>query len=74
MFDSLRSKVVLASTALMGSAMVVSPAFAQTAIDVSAATDGLEQVGVAVAAIGLAMIAAIAAGIAYRWIVAYLAK
>lgn len=73
MFESFRSKVVLASTALMGSAMVVSPAFAQ-AIDVSAATDGLEQVGVAVAAIGLAMIAAIAAGIAYRWIVAYLAK
>lgn len=75
MFDSLRSKL-FAGSAVLSTALVAAPAFAQSAsaIDVSSVTDGFADVGVAVAAIGVAMIAAIAAGIAYRWIVAYLAK
>lgn len=73
MFDSLRSKL-FAGSAVLSTALVATPAFAQSAIDVSSVTDGFADVGVAVAAIGVAMIAAIAAGIAYRWIVAYLAK
>lgn len=75
MFDSLRSKL-FAGSAVLSTALVATPAFAQsaTAIDVSSVIDGFSDVGVAVAAIGVAMIAAIAAGIAYRWIVAYLAK
>lgn len=73
MFDSLRSKFV-AGTALVSTALVASPAFAQSAIDVSDATGALAEVGTAVALIGVAMVAAIAAGIAYRWIVAFLAK
>lgn len=43
-------------------------------VDVSAATDSLSQVGTAVALIGVAMVAAISAGIAYRWVTAFLAK
>lgn len=61
--------------AVASTALVSNSAFAQAAaIDVSDATDAMAQVGVAVAAIGVAMVAAIAAGIAYRWVVAYLAK
>lgn len=73
MFDSFRTKLALAG-AVASTALVSNSAFAQTAIDVSEATDAMAQVGVAVAAIGVAMVAAIAAGIAYRWVVAYLAK
>lgn len=73
MFDSFRTKLALAG-AVASTALVSNSAFAQTALDVSDATDALAQVGVAVAAIGVAMVAAIAAGIAYRWVVAYLAK
>lgn len=73
MFDSFRTKLALAG-AVASTALVSNSAFAQTAIDVSDATDAMAQVGVAVAAIGVAMVAAIAAGIAYRWVVAYLAK
>lgn len=58
------------------SALALAPmaAFAQTTVDVTDATGALEQVGVAVVAIGVAMVAAISAGIVYRWIVAFLAK
>lgn len=72
--DFFKSKA-LALGAAAGSVMLAGSAMAQeTPIDVTAATGALEQVGVAVAAIGVAMVAAIAAGIAYRWVVAYLAK
>jgi len=47
-------------------------AFAQ--VDTSDATDALASVATAVGAIGLAMVAAISAGIAYRWVTAFLAK
>lgn len=60
---------VLASMALAPMAMAQ-----ETSVDVSAATDALGAVGVAVAAIGVAMVAAISAGIVYRWVVAFLAK
>lgn len=70
MMDMLK-RVALPS-ALVAMAAVPGMAFAQ--VDISAATGGLEEVGVAVAAIGVVMIAAISAGIAYRWIVAFLAK
>lgn len=52
-------------------------AFAQAnaaAVDVSSVTGSLAEVGVAVGLIGIAMVAAISAGIAYRWVVAFLAK
>lgn len=45
-----------------------------TAIDITAVTGGLDQVAVAIAAIGVAMVATIGGSIAYRWIVAFLAK
>lgn len=71
MLDSVRSRL-LATSALAFSPVL---AFAQAApVDVSDATDQLAAVGTAVVAIGVAMVAAIAAGIAYRWIVAFLAK
>jgi len=59
-------------TALTVTALAPFSAFAQ--VDTSDATGSLAEVGTAVAAIGVAMIAAISAGIAYRWIVAFLAK
>lgn len=46
----------------------------QSTVDVSAATGSLAEVGTAVALIGVAMVAAISAGIAYRWVTAFLAK
>lgn len=58
----------------VGAVMLSGAAMAQSAVDVSDATGALGEVGTAVAAIGLAMVAAISAGIAYRWIVAFLAK
>lgn len=61
--------------AVLGAALFSGAAMAQeTGVDVAAATDALGDVGTAVAAIGVAMVAAISAGIAYRWIVAFLAK
>lgn len=70
--DLLKNKF-LQSSAVVATALSPALAFAQ-AVDVTAATDSLAQVGTAVALIGVAMIAAISAGIAYRWVVAYLAK
>lgn len=64
----------LTAGAALGSMALAPMAMAQEVVDVSAATDGLEAVGVAVAAIGVAMVAAISAGIVYRWVVAFLAK
>lgn len=65
------SKVGVGAGALLASGMALAQA---TPVDVTEATGALEQVGTAVALIGVAMVAAISAGIAYRWIVAFLAK
>lgn len=56
------------------SVALVGPAFAQTAgaADVSAATSGLEAVATAVGDIGPLMITAVAAGIVFKWVVAFL--
>lgn len=59
---------------VVATAMVPFAAMAQATVDVADATDSLAQVGVAVGLIGVAMVAAISAGIAYRWVVAFLAK
>lgn len=60
---------------VVATSMVPFAAMAQaTAVDVAGATGSLAQVGVAVGLIGIAMVAAISAGIAYRWVVAFLAK
>lgn len=60
---------------VVATSMAPFAAMAQTAaVDVSEATGSLAEVGTAVALIGVAMVAAISAGIAYRWVVAFLAK
>ena len=48
------------------------PAFAQTAPDVSAATDGLTAVATAVGEIGPLMLTAVGAGIVFKWILGFL--
>lgn len=59
----------------LGATLATGSVFAQAAaVDVTDATGALAEVGIAVGLIGLAMVAAISAGIAYRWIVAFLAK
>lgn len=73
MLDTMKGKV-LAGAALASTALVSTSAFAQDSIDVTVATEALGQVSTAVALIGVAMISAIAGGIAYRWIVAFMAK
>jgi hypothetical protein len=55
-------------------ALAATPLLASAQVDVTDATGALGDVGTAVGLIGLAMVAAISAGIAYRWIVAFLAK
>ena len=53
---------------------VTGVASAETGIDVSDAESALSDVATAVAAIGVLMVAAAAAGIAYRWVTAFLVK
>lgn len=48
------------------------PAMAQTAPDVSAATDGLTAVATAVNDIGPLMLTAVGAGIVFKWILGFL--
>lgn len=67
-----KKSVAVGSAVSLGA--VSNVALAQSSIDVSEAVSGFADVGTAVAAVGAAMIAAIVAGIAFRWVVAYLAK
>lgn len=54
-------------------AVVAGSSFAQSAgVDVSAATNGLQQVADAVADIGPLMVGAVAAGIVFKWVIAFL--
>ena len=48
------------------------PAMAQTAPDVSAATDGLTAVATAVGQIGPLMLTAVGAGIVFKWVLGFL--
>jgi len=61
---------------LVGSALALAAgaSFAQTTggVDVSAATDGLTQVKTAVGEIGPLMLGAVAAGIVFKWVIAFL--
>lgn len=61
--------------AILASLMFSTVAMAQETTELgSEAVDALGDVGTAVALIGGAMVTAIAAGIVYRWVVAFLAK
>ena len=61
--------------AIVGMSFAPMAAFAQSSgADVSAATDALASAGTAIAAIGVAMVAAASAGIVYRWVTAFLVK
>ena len=71
MFHSIRSKVAAGATAMVGG---IGSVMAETDIDVSAAESALGDVATAVGVIGVAMVAAAAAGIAYRWVTAFLVK
>lgn len=62
-----------ARAAAVGMSFAPMAVFAQGA-DVSAATGALADAGTAIAAIGVAMVAAAAAGIVYRWVTAFLVK
>lgn len=66
------AKKVGSGLALTGA--VVGSALAQTGPDTSAATAAFSETGVAVAAIGAAMVLAASAGIVYRWVTAFLIK
>lgn len=63
-----------ARAAAVGMSLAPMGAFAQSGPDVSAATGALADAGTAIAAIGVAMVAAAAAGIVYRWVTAFLVK
>ena len=60
--------------AAVGMSLAPLAAFAQSGPDVTAATGALADAGTAIAAIGVAMVAAAAAGIVYRWVTAFLVK
>lgn len=62
-----------ARVAAVGMSLAPLTAFA-AAPDVTAATGALADAGTAIAAIGVAMVAAAAAGIVYRWVTAFLVK
>lgn len=68
------SRVSMAKRVAVGSALAVvaGASMAQTAVDVSAATDGLTQVATAVGEIGPLMVSAVAAGIVFKWVIAFL--
>jgi hypothetical protein len=56
-------------------AMAILPAIGMAdGVNVTAATGALSDVATAVAAIGALMVTAAAAGIAYRWVTAFLVK
>lgn len=62
-----------ARVAVVGMSLAPMAVFA-SGPDVSAATGALADAGTAIAAIGVAMVAAAAAGIVYRWVTAFLVK
>jgi hypothetical protein len=64
------NKGVLATALLVACAVVMGPAMAQA--DTTAAVSGFTAVGTAVAAVGGAMLTAAAAGIVYKWVVAFI--
>ena len=55
-------------------AVSLAPLSAFAAVDITGITAAFGDVTTAVAAIGVLMVGAIGAGIAYRWVVAFLAK
>ncbi|WP_066095772.1 major capsid protein [Xanthomonas massiliensis] len=67
---SLGKKILVGS----GMAMAAGLACAQSAgsVDVSAATSGLQQVATAVGEVGPLMVSAVAAGIVFKWVIAFL--
>ncbi|CAD0335847.1 major capsid protein [Xanthomonas hortorum] len=70
------TRVSLAKKLLTGSALALaagaSMAQAAGGVDVSAATGGLQQVATSVGEIGPLMITAVASGIVFKWVIAFL--
>ncbi|WDL16002.1 major capsid protein [Xanthomonas campestris] len=70
------SRISLGKKLLTGSALALaagaSMAQAAGGVDVSAATGGLTQVATAVGEIGPLMVSAVAAGIVFKWVIAFL--
>ncbi|WP_372163658.1 major capsid protein [Xanthomonas axonopodis pv. cyamopsidis] len=70
------TRVSLGKKLLTGSALALaagaSMAQATGGVDVSAATGGLTQVATAVGEIGPLMVSAVAAGIVFKWVIAFL--
>lgn len=61
--------------ALLGATALTLPGAAMAqAVDVSDATGAFDSAAVAIVAIGVAMVAAAAAGIVYRWVTAFMVK
>lgn len=58
----------------VGSALALASVSAFAQADVSAATGALADAATAIGLIGVAMLAAAAAGIVYRWVTAFLVK
>lgn len=58
----------------LGTTLLVMSSSALAAVDTADAVAGFTDVETAVIAIGAAMVGAAAAGIVYRWVVAYLLK
>lgn len=71
MIEQFKSKTALFATA--ASAMVVS-GIASAQVDVSDATSAFGDAATAIGLIGVAMVAAAAAGVVYRWVTAYIVK
>ena len=71
---SARKGVSLVKRFAVGSALalVAGASFAQSTVDVSAATGGLQAVADAVGDIGPLMVTAVASGIVFKWVIAYL--
>lgn len=68
------SRVSMVKRVAVGSvlAIVAGASMAQSGVDVSAATDGLNAVVTAVESIGPLMVGAVAAGIVFKWVIAFL--
>lgn len=60
--------------ALTATALTVPGLAMAQAVDISDATDAFGSASTAIAAIGVAMVAAAAAGIVYRWVTAFMVK
>lgn len=73
--QSSSSRVSMVKRIAVGSALALAAgaSMAQSAsVDVSAATSGLQQVATAVGEIGPLMVSAVAAGIVFKWVIAFL--